>query len=175
MRRLRLHDPERRSCGDCTACCEHLGVDELEKPAGQRCEHQRPAGDARRFGGCRIYDTRPGSCRSYACLWALGVGGREDRPDKSGVICEQEVSFTNKWGKQSVLIRELRPDAARWGPFAKLVAQKVLGAPGGGTVVVRKPDGGIRFTTTDPAARTRAAEAAEKLGKIGEVVEWGKP
>ena len=175
MKRLKLHRADRRSCGACTECCEHLGVDELEKPAGQECAHQRPPAEAKRHGGCAIYETRPGSCRSYACLWALGIGDHADRPDKSHVILEQERTFTDLWGKSAVLIRELRPGAAGWAPVAKLVREEVLAAPGGGTVIVKRADGSMGFKTTNAAARGRVQGLVGPLGETGEVrAEWAK-
>ena len=68
-----------RDCGACTACCHSLGVDELQKPTFLSCEHIGPR-------GCRCYHTRPASCRSFQCLWLLGMLDEADRPDRLGVI-----------------------------------------------------------------------------------------
>ena len=70
-----------RSCGECTACCTVLAVDELRKPMRWACDHIHCA-------GCRIYDTRPQSCREFNCLWLLGEipGDERARPDRLGVI-----------------------------------------------------------------------------------------
>lgn len=68
-----------RTCGECTACCIALAVQELDKPRYQSCSHLCDK-------GCATYDDRPGSCRDYQCLWFQGFLGEEDRPDKLGVI-----------------------------------------------------------------------------------------
>jgi hypothetical protein len=47
-------------------CCKLLHVIELDKPANKWCEHCRPG-----YGGCKIYDTRPHICRSFACGWLM--------------------------------------------------------------------------------------------------------
>jgi hypothetical protein len=70
-----------RSCGECTACCTVLAVDELRKPMRWACEHIA-------CNGCRIYDERPQGCRDFDCLWLRGeiVGDESRRPDELGVI-----------------------------------------------------------------------------------------
>ncbi|MBS0297922.1 MAG: YkgJ family cysteine cluster protein [Proteobacteria bacterium] len=52
-----------RECGACTMCCSLLQIDELQKPEGVACVHVREG------GGCGIYETRPGVCRAFYCLW----------------------------------------------------------------------------------------------------------
>lgn len=39
-------------------------------------------------GNCGIYDDRPPACRSYSCMWLDGHGAGDDRPDKSGMLCD---------------------------------------------------------------------------------------
>lgn len=70
---------EKRSCGDCTACCTALGVPELSKPATVRCPHVCES-------GCQRYRTRPKSCRKFKCLWLEGAFDEEHRPDKTGIV-----------------------------------------------------------------------------------------
>jgi len=52
-----------RQCGGCTLCCKLIGIDELNKPHGQRCKHQRSG------KGCAVYPRRPISCRLWNCRW----------------------------------------------------------------------------------------------------------
>jgi hypothetical protein len=68
-------------CGSCQACCEVVGVHELNKPTYTKCEHQCQS-------GCGIYEQRPPSCASYYCLYQAGIFGVGDemRPDNLGVI-----------------------------------------------------------------------------------------
>jgi Fe-S-cluster containining protein len=55
-----------RACGPCALCCKVLRIEELDKPAGRWCPHCTAGRD-----GCRIYDTRPPSCRSFHCAWLI--------------------------------------------------------------------------------------------------------
>jgi hypothetical protein len=68
-----------RSCGTCTACCTEVAVESVGKPHQCRCEHQT-------YTGCGIYDARPSQCRVFYCLWRMGFGTGDDRPDRSGVL-----------------------------------------------------------------------------------------
>lgn len=84
----------KRNCGTCTECCDCLAIQtsanevicsdvettEFAKPSGSKCAHADK--------GCSIYSHRPLSCRGYACLWALGHGPNEHRPDKTGVLVD---------------------------------------------------------------------------------------
>jgi len=54
-----------RECGDCKACCFHAEIDEIEKPAGEWCQHC----DVKASLGCRIYDSRPQMCADFECAW----------------------------------------------------------------------------------------------------------
>jgi hypothetical protein len=76
-----------RTCGDCTACCTVLAVDELRKPMRWACDHVD-------CGGCRVYDARPQSCRDFNCQWLLGEipGGDSTRPDRLGVLFDSYQS-----------------------------------------------------------------------------------
>lgn len=76
-RRLAAH---KKPCGDCSACCELMGVQELGKPYGVNCNHQCAA-------GCAIYANRPQSCRDFLCVWKIVPDmPLEMRPDKSGIM-----------------------------------------------------------------------------------------
>lgn len=68
-----------RSCGDCSECCEAVGVEELNKPNNEHCQHQCAA-------GCAIYGEHPPSCRTFRCFWLSGDFGVEHRPDKSRLV-----------------------------------------------------------------------------------------
>lgn len=68
-----------RECGECTVCCELIGVPELGKPAYSQCEHA--------CGGCQIYETKPSVCGLFECLWLQGTIINDDlRPDKCGLM-----------------------------------------------------------------------------------------
>jgi hypothetical protein len=72
-----------RQCGDCTLCCKLIAVRELDKLAGQRCDHQRMG------KGCSIYDRRPPSCRFWNCRWLVEDDTAElSRPDRSHYVVD---------------------------------------------------------------------------------------
>lgn len=75
-----------RTCGECTACCLAIAVDELSKPMGQLCRY------CNQGAGCQIYERRPVSCQDFKCEW-LKLGnyelfGDEYRPDRCGFILD---------------------------------------------------------------------------------------
>lgn len=75
-----------RQCGGCSLCCRLVPVEELHKPAGKRCKHQRFA------RGCMIYAVRPISCREWSCMWLIGDEGGQPldlaRPDRSHYVVD---------------------------------------------------------------------------------------
>lgn len=92
-----------RSCGDCTACCGVLGVIELDKEPFRRCEHVTPV-------GCGAYESRPETCRDYACEWLKGLAQRRYRPDRVGLIVDA-VSGGEDGTTNTVRVREVWPGA----------------------------------------------------------------
>ena len=65
-------------------CCRLTEVPELRKPLGRWCDH------CDKGKGCKIWHVRPGSCRSYQCLWHVDKTLPPDlRPDRSKVIFER--------------------------------------------------------------------------------------
>lgn len=70
-----------RSCGDCALCCKVMGILDLNKPPGVWCPHC--------VGGkhCSAYDTRPGECRTFNCMYLTRADiGEEWRPNKSKIV-----------------------------------------------------------------------------------------
>jgi hypothetical protein len=79
---------QQRVCGSCSLCCKLLRIEELDKPAGGWCSHCTPGRD-----GCRIYDSRPGSCRSFHCTWLTDSRlGAEWRPATSKMVLQYDQS-----------------------------------------------------------------------------------
>lgn len=71
-----------RRCASCILCCTLVPVKELKKPANTRCQHVFSK-------GCRIYATRPGSCRMWSCRWLTDPTTKHlRRPDKSGYVID---------------------------------------------------------------------------------------
>jgi hypothetical protein len=63
-------------------------VEDFDKPAGQRCPHQR------HHKGCNIYSTRPFGCRFWNCRW-LAEDDTADlpRPDRSHYVIDVSPDF----------------------------------------------------------------------------------
>ena len=89
VRNLDIVSPrDTNDCGECTACCDVIGVQELGKPSYARCPHLNC--------NCTIYETRPQGCRNYRCVWHHGLlGDRPDwRPDKLGLLFDMNSDAT---------------------------------------------------------------------------------
>jgi len=72
-----------RACGECTACCISLRIDEteLKKSADVKCSFLSVN------GGCSIYEDRPSVCRTWYCGWRKFPEVDESmRPDKCGLM-----------------------------------------------------------------------------------------
>ena len=89
-------------------------MDELQKPAGLDCAHQRAD------GGCGIHETRPPICRAYHCLWLQGGLEDDERPDRTGGIVDLEAVGA---GVQ-LSIREIRPGAFDASPALQAIADR---------------------------------------------------
>lgn len=91
----------RRQCGECTACCTILGIEELGKPSRQPCPHECDH-------GCFIYGQRPASCRAFKCLWLSDDDCRKqllhnaERPDRCGIMAAVA-------GPELIYVWEIRP------------------------------------------------------------------
>jgi hypothetical protein len=102
-----------RQCGDCTLCCRLLpmqrdsefrhpnaiaaamavglakpGIPDFDKPAGERCPHQR------HHKGCAVHGRHPFGCQIWNCRWLV-----EDdtaalrRPDRAGYVLDIMPDF----------------------------------------------------------------------------------
>lgn len=120
------NDPERerraasRRCGECSLCCTVLRVDELAKPAGRDCVHQRRAAGADGPPGCTIHPTRPTICRSYRCLWLQGGLEDDERPDAIGGVVDLETTGIGL----RLAIREAEPGRFDASPALQAIAAR---------------------------------------------------
>lgn len=76
-----------RECGECTACCVSLRIEEptLRKEGDVACPNLSGA------GGCGIYLSRPKVCRTWHCAWRYMANLDADwRPDKCGLLIRIE-------------------------------------------------------------------------------------
>jgi hypothetical protein len=61
---------------------------EFDKPAGERCPHQR------HHKGCTIYERRPFGCRTWSCRWLTGDDTVDlRRPDRSHYVVDIVPDF----------------------------------------------------------------------------------
>jgi hypothetical protein len=67
-----------RECGACMMCCKLPTVTSMNKAANKWCVEAAPG------RGCKIYNERPGECRSFHCGWLVDASmGPEWKPDVS--------------------------------------------------------------------------------------------
>lgn len=107
-----------RACGSCSLCCRVLRVEELAKPAGRDCVHQRREGGA--AGGCGIYPSRPAICRDYRCLWLQGGLEDDERPDRIGAVVDLEIAGMGP----RLAIREARRGSYDASPALQRIAER---------------------------------------------------
>ena len=70
-----------RYCGACNLCCKVFIIEELQKPAGELCQH------AMIGEGCAIHAERPVTCRKFFCGWRVDPSlGPDWKPDVSGLV-----------------------------------------------------------------------------------------
>lgn len=72
---------QHRTCGPCNACCSAFMIDEpaLKKVPNVLCDHWS--------GGCKIYESRPQTCRQFLCGWMMSSRfGEHWRPDQSNIV-----------------------------------------------------------------------------------------
>lgn len=100
-----------RSCGSCVECCNTLAIPTLSKPKCTACPHLKQP-KKRKRGGCGIYHKRPNECRSFQCQWTAGLGTREQRPDKTGIM----AYWVDSQFGEALLITETREAAFEHNP-----------------------------------------------------------
>lgn len=85
-----------RTCGECTVCCTYLKIRGLDKPGLTPCGFLiEPSPDGHTGKGCSVYTTKPDVCSGYRCAWLDGHGEEDDRPDKSGMLCDNVLRIQN--------------------------------------------------------------------------------
>jgi len=97
---------DKRSCGRCTMCCYVFEVAAVPTRGYEWCKHCAVG------VGCRIYAARPPECASFYCLWRMGFGTDEDRPDRHGVVMDLQVesgeAVIRVWRPKQLQVRKLR-------------------------------------------------------------------
>jgi hypothetical protein len=78
----------RRRCGDCQLCCRLLPTAEINKPALERCPHQKHG------KGCAIYGHHPMSCQLWNCRWLVDESTADlPRPDRTHYVIDLIPDF----------------------------------------------------------------------------------
>jgi Fe-S-cluster containining protein len=131
-----------RACGECTACCTAVSVEELDKGQNVRCQHLSST------SGCAIYQDRPASCRKYNCLWLKGELPEKYRPDKSGVV----FSWGDSPNGKAALIANLLSKDIPW-ERADYLAAKIFTKYERALLVIQTSDSWIQLGTTITAQR----------------------
>jgi hypothetical protein len=93
-----------RKCGDCTLCCKLLPVRELDKGAGERCQHQG-------VGKCRVYHRpqMPPSCRLWNCRWLVDPAtAKLHRPDRSHYVIDLMPDLIRLTHNETGEVREIQ-------------------------------------------------------------------
>ena len=149
-----------RECGACNVCCTALTIDdpELRKLQGYRCRHSE------RDGSCRIYATRPRTCREFFCGWRQLKWVRETlRPDRSGVLVRlhYEVSPTGE-KRLGIMVTLLTDASLRAEGLAETVAAAVTA------------DVPVFLHVPGPPGHT-AAQARLNEALHDAVLTWNKP
>jgi len=136
-------------CGNCNMCCKIPSVPELKKPVNIWCSFCLIG------KGCKIYESRPSTCREYVCLW-LTDGLEEDlRPDKCKIIFEP---FTDSI--YLALCDASRPDAWKSPIVLKTIAEI---AKNGKAVISKKNV----FLPEDRKSENVLSEFRQKAREIG--------
>ena len=125
-------------------CCKLPGLAELAKPVGQWCQFiARPIGT-----GCGCYDSRPQTCRTFACGWLQGEGTDALRPDRSRVVLT-----TPSNGVPVLLVDAQYPDAWHQGAGGRWVAARLRAGEAVITVTGSQPP---HLHTPDGTGRVRS-------------------
>jgi hypothetical protein len=106
-----------RSCDACTLCCKLAAVHEISKPRMQDCPHCA-------IGvGCKIYETRPGACRTFFCEYRLNAElGEEWKPN----LCNIVVTVERQARRINVLLDDGHFDAWRKEPYYSQIKTMAL-------------------------------------------------
>lgn len=151
MNRLPIYSPSRgegRRCGPCTACCTALAVDAIGKDEFRPCAMLRPG-----RGGCKVYETRPESCREWKCMWLLGTGEASHRPDKLGIVLD--VQWSEPIQAYFLKVFEVRPGAHKT-PAAEALIKSIASAGPEVVAVLIRPGGRRSIMGGSPGALDRS-------------------
>ena len=158
-------------------CCKVPYIEEFNKAPGVWCQHAAPG------KGCAIYETRPGTCRSFYCTWMQDPKmGPEWKPDRAKFVVylqrngrnlqvAVDPSFPNAWTRAPYYaqIKQWAKGGAEAGQFVFVrIGQRMIAVlpdrdqdigvvdPADEIVVARKP-AASGYTYTAEVKRRAAA------------------
>lgn len=112
---------EKRSCGDCTLCCEGWLINSshgYEMWPGRKCQFVSLG------KGCTIYDQRPDTCVKYECQWLSDERIPEwMKPNKCGAILKEREMNGVKYLEIIEAGQKLDSEVLSWA-FNSLVTKK---------------------------------------------------
>lgn len=141
-----------RKCGDCQLCCKLPPSRDVDKPGNCRCKHLSHA------RGCKIYPSRPISCRVFRCQW-LDSFDTDDmsRPDRCHYLIDPApdmiVSINNATGEAThiqavqIWVDPIYPDAWK---DQRLLAFLLRRGAEGMTAIIRYGDSVNDFVLMPP-------------------------
>lgn len=111
----------------CGLCCKLVIVNELNKPAGQWCQHYA------RGRGCTIHVERPEVCKPFQCVWTMTPYLDERwRPDNARfmmvvlerqLIIECDSGFADAWRREPYYAQIKRWSRRETGQFDIVVVR----------------------------------------------------
>lgn len=108
-----------RSCDGCTLCCKIFEIPEIAKPRHVWCGHCDVG------KGCKIYETRPATCRDFHCGYLLMATLPEHwKPSRSRLV----LTWESHANRMVVNVDPGRPDAWRKEPYYGQIKRWALAA-----------------------------------------------
>jgi hypothetical protein len=97
-----------RSCDGCTLCCKIFAIPELAKPRHEWCKHCDVG------KGCKVYETRPHTCRDFFCGYLLMPDLPEHwKPSRSRMV----LTWESDANRMVINVDGGRPDAWKKEPY----------------------------------------------------------
>ncbi len=108
-----------RNCDGCTLCCKIFEIPELPKPRHVWCGHCDTG------KGCKIYETRPTTCRDFYCGYLLMPNVAEHwKPSRARMV----LTWESHANRLVVNVDPSRPDAWRKEPYYGEIKRWALAA-----------------------------------------------
>lgn len=107
-------------------CCKLPSIPELRKPRAQLCTNCEAG------VGCKIYDSRPETCRAFYCLYMLkAVLGDEWKP----TTCHMMVTYEAEEDRMVVLVEPQKKGVWRREPYFSQIRTWAQRSPRGHVLV----------------------------------------